>query len=51
VIRGTILIFAGDSGATPRELRYKEWWQRSTNGEWRVRWGMDGPVQEYTPEA
>jgi ketosteroid isomerase-like protein len=50
-IRGSIELLrasaAGDSGRT--ELRYLEIARRQQDGSWRVMWGMDGPVQEYTP--
>jgi ketosteroid isomerase-like protein len=38
---------AGDSGST--ELRYLEIAHRQQDGSWKVMWGMDGPVQEYSP--
>lgn len=40
---------AGDSGRT--EMRYLEIARRQPDGSWQVMWGMDGPVQEYTPSA
>jgi ketosteroid isomerase-like protein len=50
-VRGTIELTphsaAGDSAR--KELRYLEIAQRQQDGSWRVMWGMDGPVQEYTP--
>jgi ketosteroid isomerase-like protein len=50
-IRGTIeltpVAALGDS--TRKELRYLEIAQRQQDGSWQVMWGMDGPVQEYTP--
>jgi len=50
-IRGSIELLrpsaAGDSGRT--ELRYLEIARRQQDGSWQVMWGMDGPVQEYTP--
>ena len=50
-IRGTIELTPrsalGDS--TRKELRYLEIAQRQQDGSWQVMWGMDGPVQEYTP--
>jgi ketosteroid isomerase-like protein len=50
-IRGTVELTPGstlgDSGR--KELRYVEIAQRQQNGSWQVMWGMDGPVQEYTP--
>jgi ketosteroid isomerase-like protein len=50
-VRGTIQLTraaaVGDSGRT--ELRYLEIVQRQQDGSWQVLWGMDGPVQEYTP--
>jgi|ERR1700693_6274895 len=50
-VRGTIELTrppaAGDSGRT--ELRYLEIAHRQQDGSWQVMWGMDGPIQEYTP--
>jgi ketosteroid isomerase-like protein len=50
-VRGTIELTPasalGDSAR--KELRYLEIAQRQKNGSWQVLWGMDGPVQEYTP--
>jgi ketosteroid isomerase-like protein len=50
-IRGSIELsrspVAGDIGRT--ELRYLEIARRQQDGSWQVMWGMDGPVQEYTP--
>jgi ketosteroid isomerase-like protein len=49
-IRGSIELTrssAGDSG--PTELRYLEIARRQRDGSWQVMWGMDGPIQEYTP--
>jgi ketosteroid isomerase-like protein len=50
-IRGRIELIrppaVGDSG--PKELRYLEIAHRQQDGSWQVMWGMDGPVQEYTP--
>lgn len=50
-IRGTIELTA--ASATPdsgrKELRYLEIAQRKQDGSWQVMWGMDGPIQEYTP--
>jgi ketosteroid isomerase-like protein len=50
-VRGSIELIrtsaAGDSGRT--ELRYLEIVHRQQDGSWQVVWGMDGPVQEYTP--
>ena len=50
-VRGTIELTtataADDSGR--RELRYLEIVERQKDGSWQVMWGMDGPVQEYTP--
>jgi len=52
-VRGTIELTPGSApGDSPRrELRYVEIAQRQQNGSWQVLWGMDGPVQEYTPAA
>jgi ketosteroid isomerase-like protein len=50
-VRGSIELtraaVVGDSGRT--ELRYIEILRRQHDGSWQVMWGMDGPVQEYTP--
>lgn len=51
-VRGTI--FLTQTGpdakeAKQSELRYLEIAERVSDGSWRVIWGMDGPVQEYTP--
>jgi ketosteroid isomerase-like protein len=52
-VRGTIELThgsaLGDSGQ--KELRYLEIVERQQDGSWQVMWGMDGPVQEYTPSA
>ena len=52
-VRGTIELTPGSafSDSARRELRYLEIVQRQQNGSWQVLWGMDGPVQEYTPPA
>jgi len=52
-VRGTVeLIRAGMTGDGARiELRYLEIARRQPDGCWQVMWGMDGPVQEYTPTA
>jgi ketosteroid isomerase-like protein len=50
-VRGTILLTqgAGRAGETTQtELRYLEICERVKDGTWRVMWGMDGPVQEYS---
>ena len=46
-IRGTIALKPPDGKQS--ELRYLEIARRSSDGSWKVIWGMDGPVQEYTP--
>jgi ketosteroid isomerase-like protein len=50
-VRGSIELrltsAAGESGR--KELRYVEIARREQDGSWQVMWGMDGPVQEYTP--
>ena len=49
-IRGTIELTTDAAGDSARsELRYLEIVQRQQDGSWRVMWGMDGPVQEFTP--
>ena len=53
-IRGTILLTetAHDTKASIQsELRYLEIAERRPDGSWQVIWGMDGPVQEYSPAA
>jgi ketosteroid isomerase-like protein len=52
-VRGTIELTPSSalSDSARRELRYLEIVQRQQNGSWQVLWGMDGPVQEYTPSA
>ena len=52
-VRGTIELTPSSalSDSARRELRYLEIVQRQQNGSWQVLWGMDGPVQEYTPPA
>jgi ketosteroid isomerase-like protein len=47
-VRGTLeLLRTGESSRS--ELRYLEIVRRQVDGSWKVMWGMDGPVQEYTP--
>jgi ketosteroid isomerase-like protein len=50
-VRGRIELMprsaVGDSDR--KELRYLEIAQKQQDGSWQVMWGMDGPVQEYTP--
>jgi len=41
---------ADDKDAAPTELRYLEIARKTADGSWQVVWGMDGPVQEWTPE-
>jgi ketosteroid isomerase-like protein len=50
-VRGTIELTPGSAlgDSARKELRYVEIAQRQQNGSWQVMWGMDGPVQEYTP--
>jgi ketosteroid isomerase-like protein len=50
-IRGTIALTPGSTlgDSARKELRYVEIAQRQQDGSWKVMWGMDGPVQEYTP--
>jgi len=53
-LRGTILLTetVPDTKETiQRELRYLEIAERQPDGSWLVIWGMDGPVQEYSPVA
>jgi len=50
-VRGTIELLrpapTGDPART--ELRYLEIVRRQPDGSWKVMWGMDGAIQEYTP--
>ena len=50
-VRGTLeLLRPGARGDVSRsELRYLEIVRRQSDGSWQVMWGMDGPIQEYTP--
>jgi ketosteroid isomerase-like protein len=50
-VRGTIELTPGSApgDSARKELRYLEIAQRQPDGSWQVMWGMDGPVQEYTP--
>jgi len=49
-VRGTIYLTRGGSGGSQHtELRYLEIVRRQPDGSWKVMWGMDGPVQDYTP--
>jgi ketosteroid isomerase-like protein len=52
-VRGTIELIPGSAlgDSARKELRYLEIVQRQQDGSWQVMWGMDGPVQEYTPSA
>jgi len=52
-VRGTIELTPGSAlgDSARKELRYLEIVQRQQDGSWQVMWGMDGPVQEYTPSA
>jgi ketosteroid isomerase-like protein len=45
--RGRIELIRRDT-ALSRELRYLEVLRKEADG-WKVVWGIDGPVQEYTP--
>jgi ketosteroid isomerase-like protein len=50
LIRGTIVVNQTADNApkgSRTELRYLEVAERTRSGDWRVIWGMDGPVQEY----
>ena len=48
---GTIELTLGSAPGdlARKELRYLEIAQRQQDGSWQVMWGMDGPIQEYTP--
>jgi ketosteroid isomerase-like protein len=51
-VRGTVLVTrtVPDRNDVERnELRYLEIAERTPNGSWQVIWGMDGPIQDYTP--
>jgi len=50
-VRGTIRLHrpAAPPASARTELRYLEIARRQPDGSWKVMWGMDGPVQEYTP--
>jgi len=50
-VRGRIELIPRSTvgGSDRKELRYLEIVHRQQNGSWQVMWGMDGPVQEYTP--
>lgn len=51
-VRGTL--FLEQSAGTERtttELRYLEIYERTGDRDWKVIWGMDGPVQEYAPST
>jgi ketosteroid isomerase-like protein len=52
LVRGTIILERpSNEGVTRSELRYLEVAERTSAGGWRVIWGMDGPIQEYSPKA
>lgn len=50
-VRGTVeLVRPGAAiDAARTEIRYLEIARRLPDGSWQVMWGMDGPIQEYTP--
>lgn len=50
-VRGTVeLVRPGaPADAARTEIRYLEIARRLADGSWQVMWGMDGPIQEYTP--
>lgn len=52
-VRDTIELTTGSApgDSARKELRYLEIAQRQQDGSWQVMWGMDGPVQEYTPHS
>lgn len=52
-VRGTLELIrpAAEGGSARAELRYLEIVRRQPDGSWQVMWGMDGPIQEYTPAA
>jgi ketosteroid isomerase-like protein len=49
-VRGTIDITSAAAPAS-RQLRYLEIASRQPDGSWQVLWGMDGPIQEYSPSS
>lgn len=51
-VRGTLELIRSSAPAdSPRtELRYLEIVRRQPDGSWQVLCGMDGPIQEYTPQ-
>lgn len=50
-VRGTLELIRseGRQDSSRTELRYLEIVRRQPDGSWKVMWGMDGPIQEYTP--
>ena len=52
-VRGTLELLRPEAkgGSVRTELRYVEIVRRQGDGSWQVMWGMDGPIQEYTPAA
>jgi ketosteroid isomerase-like protein len=50
-VRGSIeLTHPSTNGESERtELRYLEIARRQRDSSWQVMWGMDGPIQDYTP--
>jgi ketosteroid isomerase-like protein len=51
-VRGSITINRTDATTgklASTELRYLELARRTPEGSWKVFWGMDVPVQEYSP--
>ena len=50
-VRGTLELIRADAEghSASSELRYLEIVRRQVDGSWKVMWGMDGPIQEYTP--
>jgi ketosteroid isomerase-like protein len=52
LVRGTIFLERpSNEGVSRSELRYLEIAERTADDRWRVIWGMDGPIQEYLPNA
>jgi ketosteroid isomerase-like protein len=52
LVRGTIILERpSNEGVNRSELRYLEIAERTADDRWRVIWGMDGPIQEYSPKA
>ena len=52
LIRGSIEVRNSKAPEAPAtELRYLEVARKQPDGSWKMIWGMDGPVQEWTPDS